>query len=69
MEARTIWVLDRATNTHVKIITDATTFGELKQAAKAAGVNYEGKDWREFLNNPLFLMRVFFLLTFLGKVK
>lgn len=47
MEARTIWVLDRATNTHVKIITDATTFGELKQAAKAAGVNYEGKDWLE----------------------
>lgn len=47
MEARTIWILDRATNTHVKIITDATTFGELKQAAKAAGVNYEGKDWLE----------------------
>ena len=47
MEARTIWVLDRATNTHVEIITDATTFGELKQAAKAAGVNYEGKDWLE----------------------
>ena len=47
MEARTIWVLDRATNTHVKIITDATTFGELKQAAKAAGVHYEGKDWLE----------------------
>lgn len=47
MEARTIWILDRATNTHVKIITDATTFGELKQAAKAAGVHYEGKDWLE----------------------
>ena len=47
MEARTIWILDRATNTHVKIITDATTFGELKQAAKAAGVRYEGKDWLE----------------------
>ena len=47
MEAKTIWILDRATNTHVKIITDATTFGELKQAAKAAGVRYEGKDWLE----------------------
>lgn len=47
MEARTIWILDRATNAHVKIITDATTFGELKQAAKAAGVHYEGKDWLE----------------------
>ena len=47
MEARKIWILDRATNTHVKIITDATTFGELKQAAKAAGVRYEGKDWLE----------------------
>lgn len=47
MEARTIWILDRATNTHAKIITDATTFGELKQAAKAAGVRYEGKDWLE----------------------
>ena len=47
MEARTIWILDRATNTHVKIITDATTFGELKQAAKAAGVHYECKDWLE----------------------
>lgn len=47
MEERTIWILDRATNTHVKIITDATTFGELKQAAKAAGVRYEGKDWLE----------------------
>ena len=50
MEARTIWILDRATNTHVKIITDATTFGELKQAAKAAGVRYEGKDWLEIIS-------------------
>ena len=47
MKTRTKCILYRATNTHVKIITDATTFRELKQAAKADGVRYEGKDWVE----------------------
>lgn len=47
METRKIIVVDSSTQRKVVIDTDATTFGELKSAARAAGINYEGKDWLE----------------------
>lgn len=49
METRKIVIVDSATNRRVDINTDATTFGELKRAASAAGIDYEGKDWLEGL--------------------
>ena len=47
METRKIVIVDSSSNRKVVIDTDATTFGELKRAVKAAGINYEGKDWLE----------------------
>jgi hypothetical protein len=47
MEERVITIVDSATNTKYQVTTSATTFGELKVDAAAAGVNYEGKDWLE----------------------
>lgn len=47
METRNIIIVDSESNQKVVVNTDATTFGELKRAASAAGINYEGKDWLE----------------------
>lgn len=47
MDTRKIIIVDSASNQKVVVNTDATTFGELKRAARAAGINYEGKDWLE----------------------
>lgn len=47
MEQRKIIIVDSSSNKKVVINTAATTFGELKTAARAAGINYEGKDWLE----------------------
>ena len=47
METRKIIIVDSAANQKVVVDTDATNFGELKKAARAAGINYEGKDWLE----------------------
>lgn len=47
METRKIVIIDSATNKQVVVNTDASNFGELKRAAKAAGISYEGKDWLE----------------------
>lgn len=47
METRKIMIVDSSSNQKVVVNTDATTFGELKKAARAAGINYEGKDWLE----------------------
>lgn len=47
MEPRKIIIVDSSSNQKVVLNTDATTFGELKRAARAAGINYEGKDWLE----------------------
>ena len=49
MEQRKIIIVDSSSNRKVTVNTDATTFGELKRAARAAGINYEGKDWLEGL--------------------
>lgn len=49
MEQRKIIIVDSSTNRKVTVNTDATSFGELKRAARAAGINYEGKDWLEGL--------------------
>lgn len=49
MEVRKIYVNDTARNNVVTVETDATTFGELKAAVRAAGVDIEGKDWLEGL--------------------
>lgn len=49
MEQRKIVIVDSASNKKVTVNTDATNFGELKRAARAAGINYEGKDWLEGL--------------------
>lgn len=49
MEQRQIIIVDSSANKKVVVNTDATNFGELKRAAKAAGINYEGKDWLEGL--------------------
>ena len=49
MEQRKIIIVDSSSNRKVTVSTDATTFGELKAAARAAGINYEGKDWLEGL--------------------
>lgn len=49
MEQRKIIIVDSSSNRKVTVNTDATNFGELKRAAKAAGINYEGKDWLEGL--------------------
>ena len=55
MEQREIIIVDSSSNRKVIVKTDATTFGELKRAARAAGINYEGKDWLEGLtgNSPV----------------
>jgi hypothetical protein len=47
METRTILIVDSAANKKVEINTAATTFGELKSAAIAAGINISNKDWLE----------------------
>ena len=47
MENRKIIIVDSSSNQKVVVNTDAETFGELKKAARAAGINYEGKDWLE----------------------
>lgn len=49
MEQRKIIIVDSSSNRKVTVTTDATSFGELKRAARAAGINYEGKDWLEGL--------------------
>ena len=47
METRKIIIVDSASNQKVVVNTDATNFGELKRAVRAAGINCEGKDWLE----------------------
>lgn len=47
METRKITIIDSSTNNNVEIMTNATTFGELKAQAIAAGVNVANKDWME----------------------
>ena len=47
MENRKIIIVDSSSNKKVVVNTDAETFGELKRAARNAGINYEGKDWLE----------------------
>ena len=47
METRKIIIVDSSSNQKVVVDTDATNFGELKRAARAAGINYDGKDWLE----------------------
>lgn len=47
MENRKIIIVDSAANRKIEIETAATTFGELKAAAVAAGVNVANKDWLE----------------------
>lgn len=47
METRQITILDSATQSKHVINTNATTFGELKQLVKQAGVDINGKDWLE----------------------
>ena len=47
METRKIIIVDSSSNQKIVVETDATNFGELKRAARAAGINYEGKDWLE----------------------
>lgn len=47
METRKIIIVDSSTNKKVVVNTDAVNFGELKRAARAAGINDEGKDWLE----------------------
>jgi hypothetical protein len=47
MEVRKIYINDTAQNNVITLETDATTFGELKTAAIAAGVDVNGKDWLE----------------------
>ena len=49
METRKIYINDTAHNNVITLETDATTFGEVKAAAIAAGVDVEGKDWLEGL--------------------
>lgn len=46
---RKIIIVDSASNSQTPITTDATTFGQLKAAVRAAGVNIDGKDWLEGL--------------------
>lgn len=53
MEYRNITVVDSASNNKVTINTNATTFGELKQAVIAAGVSIEGKDWLEGITKTI----------------
>lgn len=55
MEQRTITILDTAASKKVEVITDATTLGELKRAAVAAGINVENKDWKEGNSKVLLL--------------
>lgn len=47
MEKRKIYINDTSSNKVVTLETDATTFGQVKQAARQAGINIEGKDWLE----------------------
>ena len=46
---RKIIIVDSASNSQTPITTDATTFGQLKAAVRAAGINIAGKDWLEGL--------------------
>lgn len=47
MEKRKIIIVDSSSNKKVVVDTDATNFRELKEAARAAGIDYVGKDWLE----------------------
>lgn len=47
MEVRKIYINDTARNNVITLETDATTFGEVKAAAIAAGVDIADKDWLE----------------------
>lgn len=47
MEVRKIYINDTARNNVITLETDATTFGEVKAAAIAAGVDISDKDWLE----------------------
>jgi hypothetical protein len=47
MEVRKIYINDTARNNVITLETDATTFGEVKAAAIAAGVDVSDKDWLE----------------------
>lgn len=47
MEPRKITVLDSATQQKVEIMTDASTFGQLKAAIEAHGISTNGKDFLE----------------------
>ena len=49
MEQREILIVDSSANRKIVVNTNATTFGELKVAARAAGINFEGKSWLEGL--------------------
>lgn len=44
---RKIYINDTASNRTITLTTDATTFGQVKEAALAAGINIDGKDWLE----------------------
>lgn len=46
---RKIIIVDSASNKQTTITTDAEKFGDLKAAARAAGITIEGKDWLEGL--------------------
>lgn len=46
---RKIIIVDSASNSQTPITTNATTFGQLKAAVRAAGINIDGKDWLEGL--------------------
>ena len=47
MEKRKITIVDSQSGSKVEIMTDATTFGELKKAVVNAGINVTNKDWLE----------------------
>lgn len=53
MEPRKIWIIDTDRNNSVEITTGAETFGELKQAVEAAGINYAGKTWMEGITKQI----------------
>lgn len=51
---RKIYINDTASNNVITLTTNATTFGEVKAAAIAAGVNVDGKDWLEGITKTSF---------------
>lgn len=50
---RVIYINDTASNKTVKLTTNATTFGEVKQAASQAGINTSGKEWLEGITKTI----------------